>query len=192
MALRNELRVPLSDTSLVSSYTWQDWYKYIQQGANAIHSANSDVLIFLSGLDSDANLTAVAQGTALTPGTATFNRGDFDGYGDDKLVLELHVYDNILGPPTSSCATITEKWYNAGFQTLNSSAVNQFPLVVTEFGFPQNTSINEDAYATCILDYFSSENAGWMIWSLGGSYYIREATEDYDEEWFVLNTRKIL
>ncbi|KAI0875573.1 glycoside hydrolase superfamily [Hypoxylon argillaceum] len=187
MALRNELRVPLSDTSLVSSYTWQDWYKYIQQGANAIHSANSDVLIFLSGLDSDANLTAVAQGTALTPGTATFNRGDFDGYGDDKLVLELHVYDNILGPPTSSCATITEKWYNAGFQTLNSSAVNQFPLVVTEFGFPQNTSINEDAYATCILDYFSSKNAGWMIWSLGGSYYIREGTEDYDEEWGLLS-----
>ncbi|KAJ8107951.1 hypothetical protein ONZ43_g6573 [Nemania bipapillata] len=146
MALRNELRIPLSDTQLVNSYGWQNWYKYIQQGADAIHSANSDVLIFLSGLDSDANLTAIFQGTALTPGTGTFNRDDFQGYGDDKLVLELHVYDNLYGPPTSNCSVITEKWFNAGFQALNSSAVNQFPLVVTEFGFPQNASTDEDAF----------------------------------------------
>ncbi|KAI1130660.1 glycoside hydrolase superfamily [Nemania abortiva] len=189
MALRNELRVPLNDTSdtqLLNSYNWENWYKYVQQGADAIHSANSDVLIFLSGLDSDANLTSVVQGTALAPGTGTFNRDDFQGYGD-KLVLELHVYDNIYSPPTSSCSTITQKWFNAGFQTLADNATNQFPLVVTEFGFPQNTSINEDAYASCILDYFSSQNAGWTIWSLGGSYYIREGTQDYDEEWGLLS-----
>ncbi|KAI0102556.1 glycoside hydrolase superfamily [Nemania sp. FL0031] len=186
MALRNELRVPLSDTQLVDSYNWEEWYKYVQQGADAIHSANSDVLIFLSGLDSDANLTTVVQGTALDPGTGTFNRDDFQGYGD-KLVLELHVYDNIYGPPSSNCSVITQKWFNAGFQALADNATNQFPLVVTEFGFPQNTSINEDAYASCILDYFSSQNAGWMIWSLGGSYYIREGTQDYDEEWGLLS-----
>ncbi|GAW22531.1 hypothetical protein ANO14919_120700 [Xylariales sp. No.14919] len=184
MSLRNELRISLNDTQLSStSYNWEDWYKYVRQGADAIHSANSDVLIFLSGLDSDKNLTTVVQGSALEPGSGTFNRDDFEGYGDDKLVLELHVYDNILGTPSSDCSVTTDNLYDAGFQTLTKSAVNRFPLVVTEFGFPQNESTATDSYAACLLDYFPAQHAGWMIWSLGGSYYIREGTQDYDEEW---------
>ncbi|KAI0458243.1 glycoside hydrolase superfamily [Xylaria acuta] len=183
MSLRNELRIPLTERQLVDSYNWGDWYKYVQQGADAIHSANPDVLIFLSGLDSDKNLTAIVQGTTLDPGTSTFNRDDFQGYGSDKLVLELHVYDNIFGAPTSNCSVITENLFDAGFQTLTDSEVNQFPLVVTEFGFPQNATTNQDPYASCLLDYFQAQHAGWMIWSFGGSYYIREGSQDVDEEW---------
>ncbi|GAP90850.1 putative beta- -galactanase [Rosellinia necatrix] len=187
MSLRNEPRISLTINELVNSYNWENWYKYVQDGANAIHAANTDVLIFLAGLDSDKNLTAVVQGTALEPGSDTFNRNDFDGYGDDKLVLELHVYDNIFGPPSIGCPVVTQNLVDAGFATLSSGAANQFPLVVTEFGFPQNTTTDEDAYASCLLDYFSSQNAGWMIWSLGGSYYIREDTLDRDEEWGLLS-----
>ncbi|KAI3339554.1 glycoside hydrolase superfamily [Ustulina deusta] len=187
MSLRNELRISLNDTQIASTYNWEDWYKYVQQGANAIHAANPDVLIFLSGLDSDKNLTAVVQGSALEPGTGTFNRDDFQGYGDDKLVLELHVYDNILGTPSSNCSVTTEKLFNAGFQTLTDSATNQFPLVVTEFGFPQNAPTATNSYASCLLDYFPSQHAGWMIWALGGSYYIRQGAQDYDEDWGLLS-----
>lgn len=183
MSLRNELRVSLTIQELVNSYNWETWYKYVQQGADAINAANSDLLIFLSGLDSDKNLTAIVQGTALEPGTATFNRDDFKGYGDDKLVLELHVYDNIVGTPSSDCSVTTDKLVDVGFRTLSKDATNQFPLVVTEFGFPQNATTDKDAYASCLLDYFPSQNAGWMIWSLGGSYYTREGTLDRDEEW---------
>ncbi|KAJ2981964.1 hypothetical protein NUW58_g6550 [Xylaria curta] len=187
MSLRNELRISLTNQQLVNSYTWEDWYKHVRQGADAIHSANPDVLIFLSGLDSDKNLTAIVRGTALEPGTQTFNRGDFQGYGDNKLVLELHAYDNILGTPSSDCSVIKDNLFNAGFETLTRSAVNRFPLVVTEFGFPQNATTNKDPYASCLLDYFPSQNAGWMLWSLGGSYYIREGSRDYDEEWGLLS-----
>ncbi|KAI0487139.1 glycoside hydrolase superfamily [Xylaria cf. heliscus] len=187
MSLRNELRIPLTETQLLNSYNWQDWYEYVQQGANAIHTANSDVLIFLSGLDSDKNLTAIVQGTALTPGTSTFNRDDFQGYGSNKLVLELHVYDNILGTPSSNCSVTTDNLFDAGFQTLTDSDVNQFPLVVTEFGFPQNATTNKDSYASCLLDYFPAQHAGWMLWSLGGSYYIREGSQDADEGWGLLS-----
>ncbi|TGJ85530.1 hypothetical protein E0Z10_g3280 [Xylaria hypoxylon] len=187
MSLRNELRISVTNSQLANSYNWEDWYKYVQQGADAIHSANSDVLIFLSGLDSDKNLTAVVQGSALEPGTDTFNRDNFQGYGDDKLVLELHAYDNIFGTPVSSCSVIKDKLFNTGFQTLTNSAANQFPLVVTEFGFPQNESTATDSYASCLLDYFPSQHTGWMIWTLGGSYYIREGTQDRDEEWGLLS-----
>ncbi|KAI1109375.1 glycoside hydrolase superfamily [Nemania sp. NC0429] len=187
MSLRNELRGPLDDAQLLNSYNWDTWYKYVRQGADAIHSANPDVLIFLSGLDNDANFAPVVQGEGLGRTAGTFNRDDFRGYGNDKLVLELHVYDNIFGPPGGNCSAITQAWFTAGFQALTNSGAAQFPLVVTEFGFPQDASADEDPYASCILDYFSSQHAGWMIWLLGGSYYIRQGAQDGDEAWGLLS-----
>ncbi len=91
MSLRNEPREPTS-AAAKSTYNWQSWYTYVRQGADAIHSANADVLIFLSGLGFDTTLTPVVQGTALTPGSGRFALSDFAGYGADKLVLELHKF----------------------------------------------------------------------------------------------------
>ncbi|KAI1174493.1 glycoside hydrolase superfamily [Nemania sp. FL0916] len=192
LSLRNEPRIPLSNPQLLNtSYNWADWYKYMRQGADAIHSANPDVLIFLSGIDSDTDLSAVVNKDApLTPSTAVFDRAEFNGYGDEKLVLELHVYDNILGNTGKDCDGLREGWVEKGFKTLdeNDGDTARFPLVVTEFGFPQDGSGgDESAYASCALDYFAAQHAGWMIWSLGGSYYIREGMVDYDEGWGLLS-----
>ncbi|KAI0390918.1 glycoside hydrolase family 5 protein [Xylariaceae sp. FL0594] len=187
MSLRNELRPPLTSAEASGTYNWETWYRYMRQGADAVHSANPDVLIFLSGLDTDSNLTAVVQGSALEPGTAEFSRDDFKGYGHSKLVLELHAYDNIITTPTVDCSVSTGKLFDAGFQTFSKDAANRFPLVVTEFGTPQDTGAATNSYISCILDYFSSERAGWMIWSLGGSYYIREGSRDVDESWGILS-----
>ncbi|KAI1372166.1 glycoside hydrolase family 5 protein [Hypoxylon crocopeplum] len=186
MSLRNELRIPLSNFTFAStSYNWEDWYTHIKQGTDAIHSANEDVLIFLSGLNSDQDLSTVVNGTALTPGSATFNLDDFSGYAN-KLVLELHAYDNILGPGPSNCTVVQEELFNAGFKALTDDAKNQFPVVLTEFGLEQNGTAAQDPYISCLLDYVPSRNAGWMIWQLGGSYYIREGTQDRDENWGLL------
>ncbi|KAI6082636.1 glycoside hydrolase family 5 protein [Hypoxylon rubiginosum] len=186
MSLRNELRISLTSASVANTYNWEQWYSYIKQGADAINKANSDVLIFLSGLNSDQDLSPVVNGTALTPGTATFNRDDFSGYGD-KLVLELHAYDNIIGPGPSNCIAVEEKLYNTGFKSLTDDATNQFPMVLTEFGLVQNGTASQNPYISCLLDYVPSRNAGWMIWQLGGSYYIREGTQDFDETWGLLS-----
>ncbi|KAI1082482.1 glycoside hydrolase family 5 protein [Whalleya microplaca] len=186
MSLRNELRPPLSNFTFAStSYNWENWYSNVRRGSDAIHSANGDVLIFLSGLDSDTNLTSVAEGTALTPGSATFNRDDFDGYAN-KLVLELHAYDNILGSGPSNCSAVQEELIGAGFSALADSAKNQFPVVLTEFGLALDTGVERDPYISCLVDYVSSQRAGWMIWQLGGSYYIRQGTPDADETWALL------
>ncbi|OTA55855.1 glycoside hydrolase [Hypoxylon sp. EC38] len=186
MSLRNELRTPLSNFTFASeSYNWENWYTYIKQGSDAIHSANGDVLIFLSGLSSDQDLSPVVNGTELTPGSATFNRDDFSGYAN-KLVLELHAYDNILGPGPSDCSKVEDKLSNAGFKALTSDATNQFPVVLTEFGLVQNGTSAQDPYISCVLDYVSSQNAGWMIWAIQGSYYIREGIQDHDESWGLL------
>ncbi|KAF3059993.1 putative beta-galactanase protein [Daldinia childiae] len=186
MSLRNELRIPLNNLTFASSsYSWERWYTYIKQGSSAIHKANEDVLIFLSGLDSDLDLSPVVNGTALTPGSATFNKDDFSGFAN-KLVLELHAYDNIFGPGPSNCTTVQVKLFNAGFKALTDEAENQFPVVLTEFGLVQNGTSAQDPYVSCLLDYVPSANAGWMIWEIGGSYYIREGTQDHDESWGLL------
>ncbi|OTB00591.1 glycoside hydrolase family 5 protein [Hypoxylon sp. CI-4A] len=186
MSLRNELRQPLDNFTFASTnYNWENWYTYIKQGSDAIHKANEDVLIFLSGLSSDQDLSPVVNGTALAPGSATFNRDDFSGYAD-KLVLELHSYDNIFGPGPSNCTQVEEELYNAGFKALGDEAENKFPVVLTEFGIQQNDTASQDPYISCLLDYVPTQNAGWMIWSLGGSYYIREGNQDHDESWGLL------
>ncbi|KAI1459700.1 glycoside hydrolase [Annulohypoxylon moriforme] len=186
MSLRNELRSPLSNfTFAAQNYNWENWYKYVKEGADAIHSANGDVLVFLSGLNSDQDLSVVVNGTALTPGSATFNKDDFSGYAD-KLVLELHAYDNIFGPGPSDCNTVGSELSNDGFVALTSDAKTEFPVVLTEFGLEQNGTAAQDPYVKCLLNYTSTKNAGWMIWQIGGSYYIREGTQDRDETWGLL------
>ncbi|KAL6650910.1 hypothetical protein ACP70R_009835 [Stipagrostis hirtigluma subsp. patula] len=49
MSLRNELRGSSQNVSL--------WYRYMQLGAEAVHAANPDILVILSGLDYDKTLS---------------------------------------------------------------------------------------------------------------------------------------
>ncbi|RLM75207.1 hypothetical protein C2845_PM15G03900 [Panicum miliaceum] len=49
MSIRNELRGPRQNTD--------DWYRYMQRGAEAVHAANPRVLVILSGLNNDNDLS---------------------------------------------------------------------------------------------------------------------------------------
>jgi hypothetical protein len=177
MSLRNEPRTPADDSSQSSStYNWEYWYTYVKEGASAIHSANSNVLIFLSGLSYDTYLTPVVQGTALTPGTGTFSFSDFP---TNKMVLELHNYDN----SATSCDSLETTLYTDGFEALSSSAANVLPVIMTEWGFLMDSTTWEGVYAECLRSYLPEQRAGWMLWVIAGSYYIRSGTQDYDETW---------
>ncbi|KAK8501564.1 hypothetical protein V6N12_057895 [Hibiscus sabdariffa] len=71
MSLRNEPRGPKQNVN--------DWYKYMPKAAEAVHKANPDVLVILSGLSFDRDLSFIQdQGVKLT----------FSG----KLVYEAHWY----------------------------------------------------------------------------------------------------
>ncbi|KAH0434547.1 beta-1, 6-galactanase [Colletotrichum camelliae] len=185
MSLRNELRQATNNPDLVSaSYHWQDWYKYIQQGTNAINGANPDVLIYLSGLNYDTTVVPVFEGTALEPGTETFNLDDFEGYAN-KLVLEIHNYEGSIG----SCDSLKYNLYHKGFQAANASdpeTVNVFPVALTEFGFNMNDNTYQNVYSTCLSEYLPEYKASWFIWVLVGSYYTRQGTQNFDESWGLL------
>ncbi|KAI1103679.1 glycoside hydrolase family 5 protein [Jackrogersella minutella] len=184
ISLRNELRKP--DNSAISgTYNWSEWYTNIKKGTSAINEANPDLLIFISGLDFDTYVTPIVQSTALTPSTNKFSLADFSGY-TDKLVLEIHNYQN----SASNCNDLKGSLYNSGFQGLHAEdtkAVNVFPVLLTEFGFDMSGSAWQGTYSTCIASYLAEQKAGWFIWVIAGSYYIRSGTQDFEETWGLLN-----
>lgn len=181
LSLRNEPRRPDNNATLAETYNWQYWYEYVKEGAAAVSAANPDPLVILSGLDFDTYLTPVVRGTALTPGTATFSRADFAA---DKVVLELHNYANSV----ADCASLESSLYNNGFEALNTTAdVNHFPVLLTEWGFAQDGATYLKPYTQCLAEYLPAQKAGWMIWVVAGSYYIRSGTQDYDETWGLLS-----
>ena len=187
-SLRNELRPALNNEALFKeSYNWQDWYQYTLQGAKAVADGNPDSLVYLSGLDGGTNLAPVTAGTALMPGTRLFDRADFGPTGRDKLVLELHKYN--FFSPTFNCTAARADLATAGFQALDGGApaARQFPVVMSEWGFEQTVAAWKADYAACLERYLPEQGAGWMLWELGGSYYLREGKQDSDESWGLLD-----
>jgi len=181
MSLCNELRQPLTKFELYTkSYNWETWHSLSRLGADAIKAANHNFLIFLSGIDSSTNFSVVAQGLPLTPGTVIFSPASFGSYAD-KLVIEMHSYD-----PAPDCTAFGKKLFNLGFQTLDASAKNILPLVMTEFGFQQSNQTYKNVYATCLEKFLPVQRVGWMVWVLSGGYYVRERAQDYDETWGLL------
>ncbi|KAF2297879.1 hypothetical protein GH714_004696 [Hevea brasiliensis] len=135
ISTRNELRGPLSNTD--------DWYKYIFEGASAIHKANPDVLIFASGLSYANDLTFLRE----KPLGSNF---------DNKLVYEAHWYPwswddrktwdvELLN---EACYRKTQHFINQTGFTNTLDLDNPVPLFVGEFGLDQRdpTSKSSTSY----------------------------------------------
>lgn len=180
-ALRNEPREPSSGPAK-ANYNWETLYKYAKQGAAAINKANPDLLIFISGLNYDTTVAPIVRGQALSPGQTRFARSDFAGF-ENKLVLEIHNYENNQG----SCSALQNNLFNNGFEAHRDSAVNKFPVLLTEYGFPMDATTYRGVYASCIAQFTAANKAGFFIWVIAGSYYTRQGTQDFDEAWGVFN-----
>ncbi|KAL3419999.1 beta-1,6-galactanase [Phlyctema vagabunda] len=184
MSFRNELRSPDSNSTLVdTSYNWSDWYKYVVQAMDTINAANPDVLILISGLNFDTTLAPIPTAGDLGNGQV-FHKDDFS-YAD-KLVLELHNYQTTA----TDCASVKSGLYNNGYKALdteNSNVTNVFPVVMTEWGHSQDDTTYASVYQTCLSEFLTDLKAGWMVWVIAGSYYIRTGTQDFEESWGLLN-----
>lgn len=179
MSLRNELRSPDNNPPILATYNWETWYANVVPAMDLINGANPDVIIFMSGLGFDTTMAPITTATDLGSGT-TFLKTDFT-YAN-KLVVEIHNYDN----DETVCGNLEGALYVDGYNGLNSSdpeVVNVFPVIMTEWGHGQDAADYAGVYQTCLASFLGGLNAGWMVWVLAGSYYIREGTQDYDETW---------
>lgn len=189
MALRNELRRPSGFLARIigvegDDVAWQQWYGNMTEGAAAIHSANPDLLIFFSGLDLSRELRPIFTSSDLTQSeSGLLNSTNAFEYAD-KIVLEVHDY-YFLNPEVG-CDE------REGILTHNAlAAINgtdrAYPVVMSEWGYNQQApSSAETQYASCMAAIFRVKTAGWMIWALGGSYYIRDGIQNYDETYGLL------
>lgn len=94
----------------------------------------------------------------------------------------MYEYDENI---SSSC-TIYEAILNsfgADATTKTGSGSNRAPLVISEWGHDQSdrSGAYNSAYATCLRGFMAERQFGWMLWVLGGSYYIREGIQNSDE-----------
>ncbi|KAI8931306.1 hypothetical protein NX059_011648 [Plenodomus lindquistii] len=179
LGLRNELREP-DNAGNTLPYNWSIWYDNMVRVADSVNAANADILIFLSGLNYDTTLQPIPTSDDLGNGKKFVLK---DIKYSDKVVLELHNYQN----SATNCGDMEGGLWNNGFRATSPNAVNQMPVVLTEFGFSQADNSYSGVYATCLKKLMPRWKTGWMVWALGGSYYIRSGTQDYEETWGLLS-----
>ena len=149
----------------------------MQGAAERVHSANPNVLVILSGLNYDIDLSFL--GNKLVSLSFT-----------GKLVLEAHRYGftdtNIWKSRNANQAcriVVDDMMRTSGFLLRKG-----FPLFVSEFGMDlRDTNINDNRYMNCFLTYAAELDFDWALWTLTGSYYIKEGAIDFEEFYGVLN-----
>lgn len=144
----------------------------MQKGAEVVHSANPDILVILSGLDYDRDFSFLLK----QPVNVTFT---------GKLVFEAHWYgfsDGSAwknGNPNQVCGRAVNNMMNkAGGFLLDQG----YPLFISEFGVDQRgTNVNDNRYMNCFMGWAAEYDLDWALWSLVGSYYLREGVVGLEE-----------
>jgi len=147
-------------------------------GAEAVHAANPEVLVILSGLNFDTDLSFIKE-EAL--------KLSFNG----KLVMEVHWYSFsegkawISGNANQVCGEVTgNEMRRAGF-LLDQG----LPLFVSEFGLDlRGSDANGNRYLNCFMAFAAQLDLDWALWTLGGNYYIREGVVGMIEYYGILNS----
>lgn len=213
MSLRNELRD--SDNVTTLNYGWETWAGNFTLGLDAIHAANPDLLVTVSGLQYDEDVSALSSHLDLR--TAYFyNRNDTGEpsgepvYFDPQqhpwgknVVLEMHLYGSTEDPSAAGCEGIQAGLYARGANALGiekpsgcsnpspnrecKDPYHLYPVILSEFGHAQDDSIYNDTLIPCLRDWTTKNKIGWAQWSLAGSYMTRQGTQDFDDTWAFMN-----
>uniref|UniRef100_A0A453C7T7 Glycoside hydrolase family 5 domain-containing protein n=1 Tax=Aegilops tauschii subsp. strangulata TaxID=200361 RepID=A0A453C7T7_AEGTS len=169
MSLRNELRGPRQNSN--------DWYKYMQRGAEAVHAANPRVLVILSGLSFDNDLAFLNSRQV----SLSFAR---------KAAFEVHWYsfsngqEWAAGSPNEVCARIGASVSRRALYLLDQG----WPVFLSEFGVDnRGGNANDNRYYGCAAAVAADLDLDWALWTLQGSYYLRQGVLDLDEVYGVLD-----
>ncbi|XP_071920130.1 glycosyl hydrolase 5 family protein-like [Coffea arabica] len=165
MSMRNELRGPRQNTN--------DWYEYIPQGAAAIHGENPSLLIIVSGLGYETDLSFVKE----KPLVLNFT---------NKLVYEAHWYafdtpwQIWLSQTNQICAQRSQRFADHSAFVVSSS--KPVPLFLSEFGADQRGGNEADnRYLSCLLAFVAEHDLDWALWTLQGSYILRQGVVELEE-----------
>jgi endoglucanase len=178
VSLRNELRAH------VTQIPWggAQWFEKMPRAARIVHEANPDVLVSIGGLDGGNNLGALRNGVMPTE--------DWK----NKNVWDAHAYDfTVNTPDLGNCDILKAQWgFLFGF-VLADDTDQQGPLWLSEFGVGMqdgpNDGLSDDHrdFLNCFVEYMENNDADWALWSLAGSYYVREGNVDHEDTYGALS-----
>lgn len=140
----------------------------MSQGATIVHNANPNVLVFVSGLDYDTDLSYLK--------TYPLNTSI-----SNKLVYEVHSYAWSSGsksgwinqPLNQKCAKVMNG-LNDKVRFLMSGS-NPSALVMSEFGINMEDLNNmNQRFMSCIMAYLVGNDLDWALWASQGAYYVRK------------------
>uniref|UniRef100_L2FMZ8 Cellulase family protein n=1 Tax=Colletotrichum fructicola (strain Nara gc5) TaxID=1213859 RepID=L2FMZ8_COLFN len=167
IGLRNEIRERFSYDNppvapAIEPKTWETWGKRMVQGASAINAANPDVLIFFGGRLGGIDIEAPANGWYAETSRSRRCRSRTRYYG------------------------MLDGW---GADVMTKGQANVAPLIMSEWGHDQSDTKREyeKNFHKCLMDLMVQRSVGWMVWSMGGSYYIREGKADVEDFWGLLD-----
>ncbi|KAI8302180.1 Glycosyl hydrolase 5 family protein [Colletotrichum sp. SAR11_59] len=189
IGLRNEIRERFSYDNppvapAIEPKTWETWERRMVQGASAIHAANPDVLIFFGGRLGGIDIEAPANGWYADEPKWNFSIAALPF--KNKFVFELHAYDHGLSDDCEGYYGMLDGW---GADVMTKGQANVAPLIMTEWGHDQSDTSRgyEKNFHRCLMDLMVQRSVGWMVWSMGGSYYIREGKADVEDFWGLLD-----
>jgi endoglucanase len=203
------LKVDIDDSLFTLADNWNTLIGNMTSGADAIHTANPDLLITWSGMQYDQDLSALTSDanillapcykcTAIRDAyrrpAVEFNLDDHAWA--DKLVWELHLYGTSEDLDTGTCEMIKAQLYRNGFNALGMDkptgcnitndcpkAKRLTPVIMSEFGHEQAESLYSDLLQNCIKEFTIDNNVSWAMWSLAGSYRIRTGVQGFEDTW---------
>ncbi|XP_034701646.1 glycosyl hydrolase 5 family protein-like [Vitis riparia] len=174
MSMRNELRGP--------NQTEHIWYKQIRKGGRTIHSINPNLLVIVSGLEFDTDLSFLKQKPLKLK-------------LPNKVVFEAHWYSfsSITGgvewteqPLNQICDNRTE-WFESGAAFVGTGS-NPAPFFLSEFGIDlRGVNPRDNRFFGCFLAFVAQRDLDWALWTLQGSYYYRDGVVGQEETYGVLD-----
>ncbi|RVW72603.1 hypothetical protein CK203_050611 [Vitis vinifera] len=143
MSLRNELRGPKQNV--------KDWYRYMQKGAEAVHSANPDVLVIVSGLSYEHRPIVRPEARVGTDVHREISVRD--------ALVWIHGWERLGNrQPQPVCGRVVESVMRRGGVLLEKG----WPLFVSEFGVDQRgTNVNDNRYLNCFFGLAAELDFDW-------------------------------
>ncbi|PKA57752.1 hypothetical protein AXF42_Ash015128 [Apostasia shenzhenica] len=160
MSLRNELRGPKQNVN--------DWHKYMERGAEAVHAANPEVLVIFSGLSFDSDLSFLS------------NKQMIQLSFSSKAVFELHWYAFSngkqweTGNPNRVCGAVAASFIRRGGFLVEQG----WPLFIL--------NLNDNRFLPCMVALAAELDVDWAVWALQGSYYVRQGVVGMNEYYGLL------
>ncbi|KAF8412987.1 hypothetical protein HHK36_000959 [Tetracentron sinense] len=157
MSLRNELRGSMQN------------HQYMEQGAEAVHSSNPDVLIILSGLNYDKDFSFLVN---YDKDFSFLVKQSVDLTFTGKLVFEVHWYGFSdwkaweTGNANQVCGSVVNNMMRKGGFLLEQG----WPLFLSEFGVDQRGSnVNDNSYSLREGVMGMDETYGLLTWNWCGT-----------------------